>query len=122
MTTMQKLIARRWAPALCLVALLCSPLNARFSAGAQQDTQTRRLWDSEYFKAKKTAPAKRHYRVATPQIPTDRVDGNTVLGITLWRLRPSKATDEKETRLFKHSKDKTNVTEWTPERISVDTP
>ena len=45
-----------------------------------------------------------------------------MLGITLWRLRPSKATDDKEVRLFKHKKDKTTVSEWTPERISVDTP
>jgi hypothetical protein len=45
-----------------------------------------------------------------------------VLGITLWRLRPSRATDGKEVRLLKHQKDKTNVMEWTPERISVDTP
>ena len=88
----------------------------------QQAEQTRRLWDSEFLKAKKPSPAKRRYHNATPQIPTDRVDGDSVLGITLWRLRPSKATDDKEVRLFKHKKDTTSVPEWTPERISVDTP
>jgi hypothetical protein len=119
-----KLIITAWrlATALCLIALFGAPLNARVNPGIPQEEQTRRLWDSEFFKAKKPAPAKRRYRIATPQIPTDRVDGNSVLGITLWRLRPSRATDDKETRLFKHPKDKTNVTEWTPERISVDTP
>jgi hypothetical protein len=112
--------AIRLIPALLIVALCLGSLNA--SINLPQDTQTRRLWDSEFLKDKKPAPAKRRYRVATPRIPTDRVDGESVLGITLWRLRPSRVADDKEVRLFKHKKDKTTVSEWTPERISVDTP
>jgi len=115
-----KIAAMRLIPATLAIAICWGPLDARVSP--PQDTQTRRLWDSEFFKAKKPAPAKRRYRVATPRIPTDRVDGNGVLGITLWRLRPSRATDDTEVRLLKHEKDKTDVTEWTPERISIDTP
>jgi len=115
-----RVITSRLIPALCVIALCWGPLTARVSP--PQDEQTRRLWDSEFFKTKKTAPAKRRYRIATPRIPTDRVDENSVLGITLWRLRPSRATDDKEVRLFKHPKDKAKVTEWTPERIPVDTP
>src|SRR5262249_39344362 len=115
-----RFIAGHLIPVLCAIILCCGLLSAPISLA--QDEQTRRLWDSEFFKAKKTAPAKRRYRIATPQIPTDRVDGNSVLGITLWRLRPSRATDDKEARLFKHPKDKANVAEWTPERISVNTP
>src|SRR5215471_733535 len=122
MTDKLIITVQRLTVALCLIALLCVPLNARIKSVIPQEEQTRRLWDSEFFKAKNTAPAKRRYRVATPKIPTDRVDGNSVLGITLWRLRPSRATDDKEVRLFKHKKDKTNVSEWTPERISIDTP
>src|SRR5262245_9969945 len=107
--------------ALCWVFLdLQSAVIAR--ANFQQDTQTRRLWDSEFVKAKKTAPARTRYRIVTPRISTDRVDGASVLGITLWRLRPSRAADDKDVRIFKHKKDNTNVTEWTPERIPVDTP
>ncbi|MGH9769337.1 MAG: hypothetical protein ACREAB_18075 [Blastocatellia bacterium] len=132
MTNNLKITAMRLILALCLIALLRGDLDARISlpsrlaslasAAPQQDEQTRRLWDSEFFKAKKTSPAKRRYRVATPRIPTSGVDENSVLGITLWRLRPSRATDDKEVRLFKHPKDTAKVTEWTPERISVDTP
>lgn len=94
----------------------------------QAGDQTRKLWDSEFFKSKgkpatgKTAAPRRRYRVVTPQVPTEQVNGDTVLGITLWRLRPAKDTDDKQTRLFKHSKDDTKIIEWTPERISVDTP
>ena len=109
--------------ALALV-LVCAASSA--NAAAIQSGE-RKLWDSEFLKAKskpapgKPAPRKR-YRVITPQISTDRVNADTVLGITLWRLRPAAAKDDKEVRLFKHVKDNTNVAQWTPERISVDTP
>ncbi|HKQ78523.1 MAG TPA: hypothetical protein VJ810_32795 [Blastocatellia bacterium] len=119
-----RIVAIRLIPALLIVAL-CSVFLERFVNARvtfQEDTQTRRLWDSEFVKPKKAMTAKRRYRVATPRIPTDKVDGESVLGITLWRLRPSRGSDDKQVRLFKHKKDDTNVLEWTPERISVDTP
>lgn len=111
---------------LAILALIvaCGAVSA--NAAAIQSGE-RKLWDSEFLKAKskpasgKLAPRKR-YRVITPQISTDRVNADTVLGITLWRLRPAAARDDKEVRLFKHVKDNTNVAQWTPERISVDTP
>ncbi|MFN0110829.1 MAG: hypothetical protein ACKVZH_18370 [Blastocatellia bacterium] len=98
------------------------------NAAVMQDAQTRKLWDSEFFKAKAKPPAgkpaapRKKYRVVTPQISTDRVNGDTVMGITLWRLRPATAKDDKQVRLFKHNKDESKVAQWTPERISVDTP
>ncbi|MBS1786141.1 MAG: DUF4384 domain-containing protein [Acidobacteria bacterium] len=111
--------------ALCLMISIFG--GAVIANAAPQEAQTRKLWDSQFFKAKKPATGKattprRRYRVVTPQISPDRVNGDTVLGITLWRLRPASAKDDKEVRLFKHSKDDTKVVQWTPERISVDTP
>lgn len=109
-----------------LVIAFCGASSAK--ATPIQDDQTRKLWDSEFFKAKakpaagKPSSPRKKYRVVTPQISTDRVNGDTVLGITLWRLRPAAAKDDKEVRLFKHNKDETKVAQWTPERISVDTP
>lgn len=111
---------------LFLVAL-CQ-VNTEAAPRPQDGEQTRKLWDSEFFKSKgkpaagKPAAPRRRYRIVTPKIPVDRVDGETVVGITLWRLRPSTAADDKQTRLLKHSKDNTKVAQWTPERISVDTP
>jgi hypothetical protein len=86
--------------------------------------ETRRLWDSDFFKpqGRKSAPAKRRYRNATPRLSPEQVDGESVLGITLWRLRPSRPTDDKQVRLLKHAKDSTPVREWTPERIDAGTP
>lgn len=113
--------------ALATFALALVMVCATSSTNAAIQSGERKLWDSEFLKAKskpapgKPAPRKR-YRVVTPQISTDRVNADTVLGITLWRLRPAAAKDDKEVRLFKHVKDNTNVAQWTPERISVDTP
>ena len=42
--------------------------------------------------------------------------------VTVWRLRPARATDDKQVRLLKHAGDKTAVAEWTPERIGTGTP
>lgn len=113
----------------CFLLLIAfSQVSSEAVLRPQDGEQTRKLWDSEFFKSKgkpaagKPSAPRRRYRIVTPKIPVDRVDGETVVGITLWRLRPSMATDVKQTRLLKHPKDNTKVPEWTPERISMDTP
>ncbi len=93
------------------------------------ETGTRRIWDTELVKAKtaskpapgKTAP-RRRYRVVTPRINTEGVSDNAVLGVTIWRLRPSTQTDDNSVRILKHKSDNANVASWTPERISAETP
>ncbi len=121
-------VSKSWLSLVLFSLVICTPvLMAVTVAAMQQNEPTRRLWDSEFIKkskqtATKTPPYKRKYRIATPQIPIDRVEGDTVIGITLWRLRPAVATDDKQVRILKHRKDKSSVAEWTPERISVDTP
>lgn len=106
------------------LVVVCGAASA--DAAFQDGEQTRKLWDSQFLKAKptggKAAAPRKKYRVATPQISTEGVNGDTVLGITLWRLRPAAAKDDKQVRLFKHNKDNTKVVQWTPERIAVDTP
>jgi hypothetical protein len=93
------------------------------AAAFQDETATRRLWDTDYLKPKGKSPApKRRYRVVTPQISTQKVSGETVLGITIWRLRPSTAADDKEVRIIKHKRDNARVASWTPERIPAETP
>src|SRR6185503_8184266 len=53
--------------------------------------------------------------VTTPKVPTAGVNGDTVIGVTLWRLRRAAAADSGE-RLIVH--DGADATEWVPERIS----
>ena len=98
---------------------------ASFLATAQKtDEATRKLWDTAFIipaANKPTASRRRpggRYRVATPNVPVDNVAPDTVVGVTIWRLRPANRSDSGE-RLIVH--DDNSTTEWLPERISSTT-
>ena len=106
--------------------LLASVLTLLFFAPltipqhAQEDETTRHLWDTAFINKGKKRPSarkRRSYRIATPQVPTTGVSPDTVVGITLWRLRPSRATDAGE-RIIDH--ENPDAVEWLPERVSAD--
>lgn len=63
-----------------------------------------------------------HYRRATKPLTTKartpRLPG-TEIGVTIWRLRPSRPEDDAGARLLVMQDD--NQTQWTPERIEADT-
>lgn len=106
----------------CLVALCAVSLTAPVTSKAQDEETTRRLWDTAFINSgsKKTSPrkSKRSYRIATPNVPTAGVNGETVVGVTLWRLRRATSTDSGE-RLIVH--EGADAAEWLPERISANT-
>jgi hypothetical protein len=107
----------------CLLALCAVSLIAPVASKAQDEDATRRLWDTAFINSakKKTSPKKtmkRSYRVATPNVPITDVNGETVVGVTLWRLRRAVSTDSGE-RLIVH--DGSDAAEWLPERISANT-
>ena len=103
------------------------------SVSFAQEDEARRLWDSEFLKkraatkapATKTPPAPRKapaYRRATPKSNVvDEKAAGEMMGITIWRLRPSGAEDNKDTRLLLQDAETKNNTEWTPERVEVET-
>lgn len=100
-------------------------VSASFFATAQKtDEATRKLWDTAFIipaTNKPTASRRRpggRYRVATPNVPVDNVTPDTVVGVTIWRLRPANRSDSGE-RLIVH--DDNATTEWLPERISSTT-
>jgi hypothetical protein len=107
---------------LTLVALSCCLLEPRSFVMAQKaDEATRKLWDTAFIKPSNSRrPAKRQsrYRVATPNVPVDNVAPDTVVGVTIWRLRPANRSDSGE-RLIVHDDNATR--EWLPERISANT-
>ncbi len=111
---------------LALCAMLTSLGLMAIAAPMQDETATRRLWDTDYLKQKpsttKTSAPKPQYRPVTPRIPTKAVRGETVLGITVWGLRKPAAADDKEVRIIKHKTDKAKVASWTPIRIPAETP
>ena len=91
---------------VCLVAFCSLTLTASVTLNAQNEETTRKLWDTAFINtgSKKTPPrkaARRTYRVATPNVPTEGVNSDTVVGVTLWRLRRANSTDSGE-RLIVH--------------------
>ena len=82
---------------------------------------TRKLWDTAFINSTNKKPAARRrasYRIATPNVPVENVAPDTVVGVTIWRLRPANRADAGE-RLIVH--DDNATTEWVPERISANT-
>lgn len=88
----------------------------------KSDEGTRKLWDTAYIApagGKSTARrrASRKYRIATPNVPIDNVVPESVVGVTIWRLRPADRADSGE-RIIVHDD---NAKEYVPERISQTT-
>jgi len=103
---------------LCMVSF-----SASATLKAQQEETTRRLWDTAFINTvpKKTPTrraTKRSYRIATPNVPTTGVNGETVVGVTVWRLRRATSIDSGE-RLIVH--EGADTAEWLPQRISANT-
>lgn len=111
-----------WA-GICVLALLL-PSVSRVAALAQEEETERKLWDTKYIgNSRKTSIAKRaakrrNYRVVTPQVPAAGVAPDTVLGVTIWRLRPARSKDAGERLIVQES---SGSMEWIPERVSSDT-
>jgi len=83
------------------------------------EDSTRKLWDTAFIgPSRKTTNRRRVYRNATPNVPANNVAPETVVGVTLWRLRRARRSDSGE-RLIVH--DENAATEWLPERISANT-
>lgn len=104
-----------------LLALSCCLVEPGSLVLAQKtDEATRKLWDTAFIAPSNSRrPSKRRsYRVATPNVPVDNVAPDTVVGVTIWRLRPANRSDSGE-RLIVH--DDSATKEWLPERISANT-
>ena len=88
--------------------------------GQQSDDTTRKLWDTAFVGAKKTNTRRRarSYHIATPKVPIDKVTPDSVVGVTIWRLRPATSADTGE-RIIVHEEAATK--QWMPERISPET-
>ena len=106
---------------LVLVAASLCLTEPGLRARAQKPEEaTRKLWDTAFIETptKKKTVRRRSYRVATPNVPVDNVAPDSVVGVTIWRLRPANRSDSGE-RLIVHND--TADSEWLPERISANT-
>jgi hypothetical protein len=104
---------------LCLMLLVL--IAGSVLMAQNPDDVTRKLWDTAFTSSspkKNTRRRPTSYRLATPNVPTNNVAPETVVGVTLWRLRPARQSDSGE-RLIVHEDTADN--EWIPERISANT-
>jgi len=107
-----------WTKAMSVLVLL---LLLAVGIAQQNNEATRKLWDTAYISSSNKTPPRRRartYRVATPKVPIDNVEPNSVVGVTIWRLRPAMARDSGE-RIIVH--DDSATKQWLPERISAET-
>lgn len=103
---------------MCALALFSVSFVTATQHGQDEDT-TRKLWDTAFSETKKSARSGRNgtrrvYRVATPRVSPAGVSGDSVVGVTIWRLRPSRDADEGERMLVHEGK---NEAAWIPERV-----
>jgi hypothetical protein len=116
-TNSSRRILAAWAMMLGVAGLL--------AATAQQphkEEATRSLWDTAFINDRPTSAAarrraRRSYRVVTPRVPVAGVAADSVIGVTLWRLRPSRSADEGERMIVQEGP---GATEWLPERVAAD--
>jgi len=87
--------------------------------GQESDVRMRKLWDTTLINERPPAPsAKGTTPAATKKPAVPAVRG--LVGVTVWRLRPSRTVDRRDIRALIQEEGK--ETEWTPERIPADTP
>ena len=103
-----------------LMTLCVAGLTAAAALRAQEEEATRHLWDTAFINqgnkpAAARRSAKRNYRIVTPQVPVTGVSADSVIGVTLWRLRPSRRADTGERMIVQEGP---ATTEWLPERVS----
>jgi hypothetical protein len=111
--------ARRMLVAWMTILGVAGLLPAAGQQG-QEEGATRSLWDTAYIKqgnrrAAARRPARRNYRVVTPQVPVAGVAADSVIGVTLWRLRPARPADAGEREIVHEGP---GTAGWVPERVS----
>ena len=103
-----------------LILLFVASLLAATVQQAQEEEATRHLWDTAFINqgnkpAAARRSAKRNYRIVTPQVPVTGVAADSVVGVTLWRLRPARPADTGERMIVQEGPE---TTAWLPERVS----
>jgi len=108
-----------------ILAALAMTLGAAglLAATAQQPREeeaTRSLWDTAFINDRPASAAarrkaRRNYRIVTPRVRVAGVAADSVIGVTLWRLRPSGPSDGGERMIVQEGP---GATEWLPERVS----
>jgi hypothetical protein len=91
-----------------------------------QEESSRQIIPEEFVKARpaksaasSTSKQRSQYRSATKKAMTTPTENRQQLGLTIWRLRPAKVTDQSARIIVQEGEESV---EWTPERVAADTP
>jgi hypothetical protein len=118
-------LVRKHALAAVLSILFCVMYPANSTAAIQDDDTTRGLWDTAFLQKRPagTSATARNRQVkyrslgSRKLVPSRYASAKeAVVGLTVWRLRPASATDEVRQLV------RNETGEWTPERISSNSP
>ncbi len=105
----------------CVITLCFGHLIAVIPQRQEEDDETRNLWDTEFRRkrpaGKPSTRRKQQVRYRPVGAPVTFGSTDAVVGVTIWRMRPSTTTDDQEVRQLVYEEG-----EWTPERINSDTP
>jgi len=99
--------------------LLTIPVLAAAQSPSDGQVRTRQLWDTTLIDQRPAAKAPAAKPSAIKRPPSGAVNG-ALVGITVWRLRPSKPSDGAGVRSLIH--EDSGDHELTPERVAASTP
>ncbi|HEX8151191.1 MAG TPA: DUF4384 domain-containing protein [Pyrinomonadaceae bacterium] len=112
----------RWRVLCLCVFTFCLAGVGAARQGARDDETSRALWDTAFGAGVRRPTsgkrgARRGYKILTPRVSREGVKADSVVGVTVWRLRPSGAAVEGE-RLLTH--EGADTVAWIPERVPSD--
>jgi hypothetical protein len=103
---------------LGLVGRPSAPLIAQQTTGSDE-LRTRNLWNPAFNNQRPSSGL----RPAAKKTPKEVAAlGDSFVGVTLWKMRPSKPSDPARFRGLVHDQDPNGQAEWTPERSNLDAP
>lgn len=122
-------------PAIVFILLVSVSIVAQQPAAQEDDEISRRLWDTGFMQQRPAGSAQKKSQVKYRRAAAKRTAGgagsgaaknsdktaSAMLGITIWRLRPSVAADNRDARILVQEEGVTRETSFTPERIEADT-
>src|SRR5215470_9768795 len=105
-------------------AFLKKRAEAKTPSSTRKTTAYRRVTPRKTAGQNPTSPSSDSQNPASqnpaPPIQRDAIADGEMIGLTIWRLRATRAADNQESRLLLED-ESSKETEWTPERVEVDT-
>lgn len=122
----RRFVKRLWA-VVCASMMLSHSVNSVALTSEPLQDEARRIWDEGFLRKRPVVkrsrvPNHRYNRMTPPLNSSENSAATPLLGITLWRLRPSVASDNAESRDLVHDQTTNKNVELTAERLESEIP